>query len=433
MTEAVSLHPLEAQAYRALEIAGTDAPFAVAFSGGGDSTALLYALRNHPNKSHAFIVDHALREGSVLEAQRAYAFAKQLGYEAEILTWTDHAPGQGPRSGVQLKARNSRYALMGEALRSYNIGTLLTGHTLDDQAETLLMRYDRSTDWRGAAGVSPSRYAPLWPQLAQVTVLRPLLSLSRDALRAYNRENDLHWSEDPSNQNVHYSRIRARQKLQKKPFLKQLLLEPVADLRAGRNYETQRLAEWSAQNLRCHPEGYFTLDRVPPIELLWRVLRVASGTGGPIDRAKLKQLRETLTSPAFRAATLAGSKIEIYKGKFCVSRDPVAVKGRRGGAPGLSPCRVMEASFIWDGRYRVDGQTSDGATTFCSVSPAHNRIAALPRPIQETLKALPPSVRGTQPVLFDPNGQAVSVGDADYKGVKIRCLVKSRFEHALGV
>ena len=129
-----------------------------------------------------FIVDHALRAGSNDEAKSAKAFAQKCGYDAQIFTWQNNLP----KTGLQEKSRRARYGLMGQVCREQGIKYLFTAHNRDDQAETLLMRYDKKTDWRGAAGMSPMRYGAVWPELAEVTICRPLLDISRQELRDYN-------------------------------------------------------------------------------------------------------------------------------------------------------------------------------------------------------------------------------------------------------
>ena len=181
--------------------------FAIAYSGGGDSTALLHALKGHPQLKAVYIVDHNLRPGSRAEAEQARDFAKGLGLNVQILTWDN----QGVTSAIQERARTARYALMSAACRETGIEYLLTGHHQDDQAETLFMRFDKNTGWRGAAGIAEMSYAPIWPQMALVTIARPLLETSRADLQAYNRQHGLSWAEDPSNDNTDFERVRARQ------------------------------------------------------------------------------------------------------------------------------------------------------------------------------------------------------------------------------
>ena len=106
--------------------------FAIAFSGGGDSTALVHALKGHPQHGPVFIVDHALRAGSNDEAKNAKTFAQKCGCKVQIFTWQNNLP----KTGLQEKARRARYSLMGQACREQSIKYLQTDHNLDDQAET---------------------------------------------------------------------------------------------------------------------------------------------------------------------------------------------------------------------------------------------------------------------------------------------------------
>ena len=184
------------------------ASIAVAFSGGGDSTALLSLMleKAKGTKITALIVDHGLREGSVDEAKLAAQRAQDMGARTEILTWQ----GEKPETGIQEKARLARYGLLGAACRRLSVDTLLLGHNQDDQAETILMRQQKNSGWRGLAGMKEKTKAPLWPQLYGITVERPLLGATRAALREYNKKNNLPYIDDPSNEDRAFTRIQAR-------------------------------------------------------------------------------------------------------------------------------------------------------------------------------------------------------------------------------
>ena len=105
-----------------------DTPMAIGFSGGGDSTALLHALRGRVEHVHVFIVDHGLRAGAMQEAQAARLRARQWGFQAEILTWKPELL----RSGVQEKARHARYGLIGDKMRERGICLLYTSDAADE-------------------------------------------------------------------------------------------------------------------------------------------------------------------------------------------------------------------------------------------------------------------------------------------------------------
>jgi len=245
-----------------------NAPAAIAFSGGGDSTALLNACRDNPAVTHAFIIDHALRSGSDAEVKQAADFARSLGYQVRTKRWSH----EGVSSAIQVKAREYRYAAMGEMCREENLEHLITAHTEDDQAETLLMRIDRQTGWRGLAGMPDAAYAPLWPALAGLTLHRPWLRVSRADIRAYNRAHNLNYIDDPSNENRDFTRVRARQALAADQDLRQDLLAQQKTARMRLNQERQDLKAWLDRFGHINAHGFIELSDVPPVELMLRRL-----------------------------------------------------------------------------------------------------------------------------------------------------------------
>ncbi len=178
---------------------------ALAVSGGPDSLALLaLAADGLPGRVVALTVDHGLRAASADEAQLVADYCATLHVPHSILHWT----GDKPRSAVQAAARAARYALMADWCRVQGIGWLATGHHLDDQAETLLMRLMRGS---GAAGLSAvRRRRPLTPD---VQLVRPLLGLRRTELAAVVTAQGWVPVDDPSNRDPRYARTAARQHL----------------------------------------------------------------------------------------------------------------------------------------------------------------------------------------------------------------------------
>ena len=324
-------------------------PYALAFSGGGDSLALLARLRGDPLLHGVLHVDHGLRDGSDAEAEQARKLAARLDRAVSVLRWD---PGEID-SGLQEKARQARYALMGKWCRDKGITQLVTAHHADDQAETVQMRIARGTGWRGASGMQPRSYAPVWPALAGVTLVRPALRLSRDELR--QSLGKLEPIADPSNENTDFERIRVRKALSRDPSRRAQLLELSDKLAAGRVAERERLAAVLDGHAMTH-EGQLSLRSLAPLDALATLAPIVGGQQGPVDRSRLRAGREALKDGA--PVALGGGCIGDWDGEQLVlSRDPVAMTGRRDG--GLEPTAVRTditpEPTVWDGRFLVSG------------------------------------------------------------------------------
>jgi len=179
----------------------------VAVSGGSDSMALLHALHalslDHGFDLHAVTVDHGLRAEAPAEAAMVADACAALGVSHDILRWS----GPDATGNLQHQARNARYDLMAEWSDMRQLGVIALGHTQDDQAETVLLRLARGAGVDGLSAMRPRRTD------RGVTWLRPLLNVRRERLRAFLTELDVAWVDDPTNQDLKYDRIKARQAL----------------------------------------------------------------------------------------------------------------------------------------------------------------------------------------------------------------------------
>ncbi len=191
----------------------------LAVSGGSDSTAMLVlAFRqlkslSNPPKLTAITIDHALRAESAAEAEMVGALCARLGIDHIVRKWTGEKPG----TGIQDAARDARRVLIAEAAGQIGADLVLTGHTLDDQRETVTMRARRGMG-QGLAGIAPASLVfndlgdgqPVW-------FARPLLQQTRQGLRNILTGEDICWIDDPSNNNFGYERIAMRHRLAEMP------------------------------------------------------------------------------------------------------------------------------------------------------------------------------------------------------------------------
>jgi len=323
----------------------------VALSGGGDSLALLHVLtecfRGQDVEILAATVDHGLRADSAQEARQVAKTVAQMGLRHEVLQWQDWQ-GEG---NLQDQARRARYRLLTQWAKRLDIPVLALGHTADDQAETVLMRLARS------AGVDGLAAMPVRRQVNEVTLLRPLLGVTREQLRSYLRQNDMTWIEDPSNQDRRFERVRIRQAMDVLEPLGltvetlSVVAQNMGKAREALDQQTFLAAREQAQIVA----GAVVLDRKNLCELpdeiihrlLSRALQWVSGAGYPLRRRVMAEALETVRRGG--GLTLGGCRILCRAGQVWICREYNAVRDQVA-APGA----------LWDDRWRLSGGDAAG-------------------------------------------------------------------------
>lgn len=320
----------------------------VAVSGGGDSMALMHLAaqwgRTQGVSIRVITVDHGLREGSADEAALVSRAAVGLGLPHQTACWT----GWDGTGNLQDAARQARQRLINDWRG--DIDVVLTGHTQDDQAETVLMRLARGSGVDGLAGIRSSHHLTAFGY----TLMRPLLEVRRDDLRGYLRDNDLPWAEDPSNSDPRFDRVRMRQALDVLGPLGITVegLSKTADqMRRGQQALVAR-AESEVQRLYTPDPlcGDILLD-APGLAQLDRetVLRIVSTAlmwvASSPYRPRLDALERSIDAAlAGRAATLHGCLMRVHRGQLRISREYKAVADLRTRADGPG---------LWDGRWTI--------------------------------------------------------------------------------
>jgi tRNA(Ile)-lysidine synthase len=177
----------------------------VAFSGGADSVALLAALHQLAERLGiqlcAAHLNHRLRGVEALRDQQcAQAIAAQLGVRC-VVGETESLAG---RSNIEERARTARYAFLQRVADAEGCAKIATGHTMDDQAETLLMRLLRGTGPGGLSGIQAVRDG---------RIIRPMIECSRAQALAFLEHQGLPFCEDSSNADTHFLRNRIRHQI----------------------------------------------------------------------------------------------------------------------------------------------------------------------------------------------------------------------------
>lgn len=308
-----------------------DGPVALAVSGGGDSTALMHLFAQwraeHPLSSSrdlqdvVFSVDHGLRSEAALEVEVVMKEAHALGFKAVPLKLDDFTGG----ASVQARARDARYLAMASEMSELGLTHLLTAHTLDDQAETFLMRLMRGSGIDGLSSILAER--PLFG----VQLMRPLLAISGVALREWLSSKGIEWVEDPSNHDDDYERVRVRRLLSELDDVGQFstkVAESVKRLQRGRFALEESAVEFVKNKVTSHRIGvlHFKGDLFADLseEVQIRVLRRILLAFG-IEGRRLSSLEGGVThllSMGFEKFVLAGVLCEKKKdGVFQFSRE----------------------------------------------------------------------------------------------------------------
>ena len=383
-------------------------PLAVAFSGGGDSLALLliasaWAKRNG-RPIIALTVDHRLQARSGEWAAWCATRAAQLGVAHEVLAWN----GPWPARGLAAAARQARHRLIAEAARRAGARVVLFGHTADDILETHRMRGE------GVKVSAPTAWSPspIWPEGRDLFILRPLISRRRAAIRAWLTARGETWIDDPANEDLSQPRVRARAATAAAvpgpaepidhPLVDPSVIGPAGDVSLS-------LAQW----------------RGLPDRLRWlgAAVACAAGSPGPPRRTALERIVARLATAEPIDATLGGARVVRDRDLLVIARETGDGRGRA--------CRPMALrggeAQVWDGRFEVRAH-APGLTL--SALPGH--AAKLDAGQRKRLSALHPIARAAMPALIDQGGAVTCPTLILEPRLDIRSLVPGRLAGAIG-
>lgn len=319
-------------------------PIGLAVSGGSDSLALMHLAARWAATSRQSLlvltVDHGLRPEAAAEADAVARAAKRLGLSHRTLRWTSPVARQSA-------ARRARHALLAGAVREAGGRLLLTGHTADDQAETVLMRARQGSGWYGLAGMRRLALSPVWPEGEGVWLFRPLIGETRAGLRGLLQAGGAAWIDDPSNANPAFERVRVRRLLAASPGLRSRVLALQSRFALLRAVEDAALARWLPETAGSADGTSLALrgTDLPPERLargLSLLVQAVSGAEMPPRGDRLAALADRLTAPeGFRGATLGGVRFRPKAGRILLS----AEAGRAQTAPAPAAIRSRLEAF----------------------------------------------------------------------------------------
>ncbi|HVX92321.1 MAG TPA: tRNA lysidine(34) synthetase TilS [Xanthobacteraceae bacterium] len=333
--------PVSAEEADALlaDLAGAPA-LVLAVSGGPDSTAMLVLVAQWRRRLErgpdllAVTVDHGLRPESKREAAAVKRFAAEIGIPHRTLRWS----GKKPTTGLQEKARAARYDLLASAARRTGARHVLTAHTRDDQAETVLLRLARGSGLTGLGGMARL------VALGEISLVRPFLDIPKARLVATLRAAGVTFAQDPSNHDPRFTRARLRRVMPilagegldagRLSLLARRLRRADAAIDAAVEDAARRVTSvpWPHTGPVEFDAGAFA---VLPTEVALRMLGRAIarvGDEGPVELGKLETLFDGLRaalgsgSAAGGAArfrrTLAGAVVTLGGERMTVERAP---------------------------------------------------------------------------------------------------------------
>ena len=227
----------------------------VAVSGGADSVALLRILIElRPELGIVLCVvhlNHRLR-GDESDTDQEFVSKLAEAHELKFICESGDAKAHASANKLSLEtaARNLRYDFFDRVLISENLGRLATAHTLDDQAETVLLKLVRGAGTRGLAGIYPSRSSQHSSTgiLRNKAVVRPLLGVRRQDIEAYLSEIKQAWREDSTNRELRHTRNRLRHEILPRleheinPRVREALAEAAEIARSEEQYWSDKIA-----------------------------------------------------------------------------------------------------------------------------------------------------------------------------------------------
>jgi tRNA(Ile)-lysidine synthase len=336
----------------------------VAVSGGADSVALLRSLVGLRGELGIVVsavhFNHSLR-GEESEADQAFVreLSGQFGLELHAARGDVAGRARGHSLSTEAAARQARYEFFWSLIEDSRLDKIATAHTLDDQAETVLLRLIRGTGTRGLGGIHPELTGPAPGRLSRGSIIRPLLHARRRDIERYLAGLGQPWREDSSNRDLHHTRNRVRRRLI--PLLEEEFNPEISDRLADLAEIAQAEEDyWDTETPRLLTSNPLQISRLMalPLAVRRRLVRAASPPGLQLEFRQLQAILEVA----------AGTGDDS---KTCNLAEGWAVQRKEGAIAFLRPQPRQESTGARDGaipgalRLPVPGRVSDPGTSRC--------------------------------------------------------------------
>ncbi|MBN1862038.1 MAG: tRNA lysidine(34) synthetase TilS [Dehalococcoidales bacterium] len=312
----------------------------VAVSGGPDSVCLLHILNGLKEtlgiELHAAHLNHQLR-GAEAEADAEYVanLAQSLGIPLTVEKGEVKEYQAQRRISLEEAAREVRYRFLAQTASSLGAGEVAVGHTRDDNIETILMHLIRGSGTRGLKGLCPRSQ---WPAAdTNLTIIRPLLGMSREETQDYCREHDLNPRLDASNLSL--SPLRNRIRLKLLPQLKgynpriveallrtaRLTADDLAFLEAEGVRAWNQIARLEKDTVILDKERLLALPPAMKRQVLRLSLDKLIGSLKDIEARHIEEVMNALDKPAGRSLNLPGGLTFIIEyQRYLLGKEPPA-------------------------------------------------------------------------------------------------------------
>ena len=260
----------------------------VALSGGGDSVFLLYALHELGAVSAILHVNHGLRG---VESDRDEVFVRELARRFDLPCHVFVAPVI--LGNTEQEARRLRYLFFRKHIDAGDCDAVATGHTLDDQAETVLYRFLRGSGTAGLSGIRPVHSE----EQGRYVVIRPLIELTRADIRDWLRARGIAWQEDSSNANHEFVRNRIRNRYL--PELTESVNPALPGILASTALWAQAEEDYWDAELNRLASAHFTPRRESVLMRTQPLLRLAPAVQRRLLRRAFEQVRGSLRAIDF--------------------------------------------------------------------------------------------------------------------------------------